>query len=694
MNTMTFAQFRELARNYICYRGYRNPIITDGWNDGGSDLRVYQTTGLSPQNIAIQVSVQEKNWKAKLKQDARQALTDLNCGVFLYVTNRRLPDAEYQPVADELLQQHGISCSKADGDSVAQYVIDDGKIEWVLDLLGIDLQGNRLHRSLRQEVADAFMLFSSDAEDYRQAFMEHALTIAASQDKRTSRDEIVVAAAEALGIEGNAIVDRLSRVFDSLLTRGVLVKTEAGGFEPSEKDTQRLQDAYMLRDAEWVQLVTEIGQILRKHCPSAVSNADIDSNSKNLATQLGTVVRTYRDYQRRIIEDQISDDTLRLDCAKKAGEVESMLRAFGVAQNAVDECVRDLCELQEGNPIVSLLEAGETFRQLTNGSRQGLLTALGQTNGAVVILDTSVLIPLLCGQMHGAVCDQGVTSALHLLQDAGQHGCPIVVPSVYIEEAAAHLIMAGRFVPVVHSSERGELDCSENAFVSYFARSSLASDRYRQYLSGFGHRGDGFEFYSHRDSIMSSLTGLLRRYHIMKENIDARQLSIDAKRDADTALGNIYHHLGEERPEILFGHDSNVLAWMKTRGDADSKAFLYATWDRCMQQGCQGIHELVLGVDPVNAAELLELSSERGRSPLDIQLIMHLSDKEFSLASRIWDVIIEVEKEDVSDADLLPKARSFKADFLARQQSDATRTNQIVGAWRQWKSAAGDGGKA
>lgn len=174
-----------------------------------------------------------------------------------------------------------------------------------------------------------------------------------------------------------------------------------------------------------------------------------------------------------------------------------------------------------------------------------------------------------------------------------------------------------------------------------------------------------------------------------RQDIQQRHLDRDAITGAETELGNIYHHLREDRPDILFKHDSHVLASMKMRGGRENKAQLFVTWDRCMQLACQGIHELVLGLDPLNAAELFELAADMGEHGPDIEFIMHLGDVEVSLASRVWDVIIEVEQDDLSDARLLARAKEFRDDFLARQQSDAVRTRQIVDAWRQWKAAAG-----
>lgn len=688
MQTMTFAQLRELACEYIRFRGYGDPVITDGWSDGGSDLRVHQTSGRAPLRIAIQTTVQEKGWKAKLKEDARTALAKLDCGVFLYVTNRRLGDADYQPVEDELLQQDGISCSKADGDSLAHYVLRNDKVDWLLALMGINFAGRIQQRSIRQEVTDACILFSNEAEDYRRTFLERALMVASNNHDNGTREQIIQAAQEALGLDLDTFTGRLSSRFDSLLTRGI-VQREEGAFALSDEESKKISQAYSIRDTQWVQLQNAIQAILREHCPSAVSNASISTSVTEVASRLGQLVRAYRDYQLNILENRVADDELRKKCVRAASHIEAMLTTAGVPQADIGVCQANLSSLQKSNPIVALLEAGETFRQLVAGSKETLFNALGQTTGAAVVLDASIIIPLLCGKLHGGIKDRAVAGAMHLLDGANGHACPVYAPSVYVEEAASHLIMAGRFEPVVLSVERSELSDSNNAFVSYFANSTIDAKKFRDFIGSFGFKEQGIDFYLHRNAIGNAIGGLLRRYGVNRMDIQQRYIDRDAIKDAETALGHIYHRLNVDRPGVLFRHDCHVLASMKMQERRENEAQIFVTWDRCMQSACEGIHDLVFGLDPVNAAELFELAADMGEHTPDIELIKQLDDEDMSLASNLWDVIIEVAKDDLSDARLLEMAGDFRHDFLTRHQSEAVRIPQIAAAWNEWKAAAG-----
>lgn len=43
-----FAVFREIARKCLLERGFTQPNESDGWGDGGRDLRLYVLPGSNP----------------------------------------------------------------------------------------------------------------------------------------------------------------------------------------------------------------------------------------------------------------------------------------------------------------------------------------------------------------------------------------------------------------------------------------------------------------------------------------------------------------------------------------------------------------------------------------------------------------------------------------------------------------------
>ena len=89
-----FATFRQVAALYLRLCGFKDVSITDGWNDGGSDLRVCIQPPNSA-NVAVQTSV-EFDWKAKAQEDAIKAKTKLKTDRFLFITSRRASNVQFE----------------------------------------------------------------------------------------------------------------------------------------------------------------------------------------------------------------------------------------------------------------------------------------------------------------------------------------------------------------------------------------------------------------------------------------------------------------------------------------------------------------------------------------------------------------------------------------------------------------------
>ena len=75
--------FYDIALLYLQAIGYKNPYITDGRNDGGTDIK-----SDNRRSTSVQLSIQ-KNWKSKINEDAEKIMRNQpNIEHMLYLTNR------------------------------------------------------------------------------------------------------------------------------------------------------------------------------------------------------------------------------------------------------------------------------------------------------------------------------------------------------------------------------------------------------------------------------------------------------------------------------------------------------------------------------------------------------------------------------------------------------------------------------
>ena len=198
IEAMDFTQFREFARQCIADRGY-SIVLSDGWSDGGRDLRVHHPNGDESDRIAFQCSVQWK-WKNKLFEDLRKAKKTYGADDFVYVTNRRIGDAVFEPEKRKARKDLGVRLSKIDKQDLAAQIQDFGIEDWFASIVGLQHNVVSNDVSLRTEVSDAFILFSDEADDFRDRIAEHAICVALLRKGEMQRDKLESSVAEILNL--------------------------------------------------------------------------------------------------------------------------------------------------------------------------------------------------------------------------------------------------------------------------------------------------------------------------------------------------------------------------------------------------------------------------------------------------------------------------------------------------------------
>lgn len=674
--------FREFARECIKYRGYSCPSLSDGWADGGRDVRVYLVDGLTPARLAFQTSI-ERNWDGKLLADAKKARDKLKCSSFVYVTNRRIADAEFEPIKQRALADLRVSVSKIDKQDLASQVIDQDRLGWFLDLAGLKTEQESASVSLRQEVADAFALFSDDVREFRQKMVEHAVLVCAYRTSPISRSQLIQDAAEAVDLTD---MSRIESATDRLLQSSAL-KPSNGKIILSEPARRRYDEAKKLVSAEWTAFVDGVRQLLNAYLPkrpkkSAANTADV---ALQVAGKIGQVIHAYRDFQVSVVEKASNQVDIRRKYMQEMSSVESFLHQLGVPTDHLPECIRALTVLETSHPVVTKLTAGEVFRRLTSRGGSALLTALGRVNDVRMFLESSVMIPLLCTRLYRTVTGNlYLEAAARLYELAANLKVQFVLPDVYLEECATHVLIAGRYKAIVEAGDRTELQYSENAFVSYFAVLPDAP-AFDDYLKSFGYQQGNTDFTTERDRIKATLARLLRRYDVEIEQVSRFRGDGKIRRVVEQSLEQIYHREHISKPDVLERHDVAMVHFIQELSLTSHDALLLVTWDRALQAICQdGTYEWWC-LDPVNTADLFSLVSSEGEGSMGVEIALFMDAPQLKLASKVWDTIVSIERDNMFDGQLHQMASDFRTNFLLRQTADRASTDKISSAWTKWK---------
>jgi hypothetical protein len=675
------ATFREVAQKCLEVRGFTRVTVSDGPDDAGRDIRVYETqSALQPIPFAVQVSVQKKNWKAKIKDDAKSARDQLNCTSFMYVTSRRIGDADFQNLEDTLRRDLGVTLSKMDQQDLAALISSRELVSWFLDAIGLSQEVEPRRLSLEDEVAESFILFSDQVHNFRQEMLRQAAITCAVHDSPCTRAFLIERMQAVLGLSKRG-KELCESTVDRLLQRAELIshkKTIA-----ITEDLRRAhQEARRLADAEWAVFVSNVGALLGKF-----GNRSRDS-ARRIAEKIGSIMLNYRRWQ-AIIVNKEERGTRSGEIGKfnsEARAVESLLLQEGIPEFRQHEVINELCGLADKNSAVGRLTAGEMFRRLASVDRSSLVRALGGDRSLEIYLEPSVIIPLLCAKLFGENNDSTGKVSLRLFELAGELAISLLAPDVYLEETATHLIDAANFLPILKSALVDDLRHSENAFVAFYARHREELSEFSEFLRTFGYRAGLDDFNSHRQTVTDRMINIVKRYGIVLQRRAPSQIKKAVIVKSEEDLSYIYRETGQDRAGILMSHDASVVAFLRSRSQEIGPAPLLATWDRTLQLVCRRDDFDWWALDPSSITDLLSLAVPgSGGASLAVEVALTFTPQVERQASAIWDELVSIERGNLNDANLLGKAEKFKNAYMERQQGDFNRS-KIKGAWREWKA--------
>lgn len=633
----------------------REVIVTDGTGDGGVDawINISETpAGRIPVQFHSGRSV---DWYDKLMQDVNKPAVRAAPARRLFFMCAQIPteDAVRRRRA-EIERSHDILVELIDARAIASLALGDPAVFASLRayLPEAPTAGTDRPPSIAEGAQLAFVFFHDASGSFRKEVARSVLAVSLVRTKEaTDTEELLDRALAALG--GEKHLRRLFRQeLATLVTRGEAM-LEEGQVRPSADLVRRIQ-------GEW-----DAGALakerLREDCVAALEG------------------RVHDEARRRDAVDAIFDDLgllLRWSVAERlpGGELNAAAR-FNAAERrlgemlkpnggAAREALRAIIEVASRSVYGRALASAELFVQMTRREIGELARALTGRDRIEVALDTSVAMPMLCAKLD-RVADGWVTSevALELHTLLLERGVKIVVPHLYLEEMAAHLIAAARDYATL-AGEPG-LARSENFFVAHYhavaaARQEAATPAgFEELLHDLG-LPDGWkrddDFQMTRRKIERTLTKLLQQY-----GMEIHRVTFT---DGAALKGE------PARPPIVIDHDRRVVAWLDDRARSCSEGLVLCSQDRWL---LSAVSELEwLAIDPAALVDLLPLIRPTGTvAPLISlrELAAEMNDASAERAARVWDMLAGIEGPRLADRELLRRARAFKDAWLARERA-------------------------
>ncbi|EYF00165.1 hypothetical protein [Chondromyces apiculatus] len=680
-----FSVFRDIALLCLAKRGYE-PSLTDGPHDGGADFRVY----VSPQSaarFAVQISV-AGDWRKKLLEVAEKAHKLLNVDTFMFISSRRVPEAELDEVADDLRSRLGVKVDRMDAQSIASLAERRAFSNEILRKLGIDVPPPApkpfQRTDLRQNVTYACAFFGTDAQEFRRTVVENAILAAVFQEGGTAeRDRVVERTALSLGLASTQRA-QLTSAIDKMRQEGRLTgKNGTVGLDAAAMDTW--SSVHALQERERAALTEQMIALLAPHVKDIAKRTDAVAA---LIDDLGALsLKAGRSTSAALDMDeapQVAQEPLRQHLRHLAATLDTL----GVIDKATrGEVLSGLASLATSSSFGRALGAGEVFINLTSMKTPHLFHALGEGRSLEVLLDTPVAMPLLCSLLYEPTRQGLFVAAQHVYDQLVGHEIPMVLPRDYLEEIASHLLDALSYEAIIDLDP--DLRHSQNAFVAHYValRAAVpeAMGSFATYLEGFGAAATTARGPYAREMLMGKLQGSFRLY-----NIEVRVLSAgkDAARRAEEGLAYAMRERNDlQRSEIVLRHDATTLGWLIERAASSRVAHVLCTWDR--------LHPLARSqekgnwdvLDPATLGDVLSLAapgSEDVTLASPVVVARSLTAEVETRGAAVWDALVAIEKDGLHDARLQTAARDFKQDWMAKAEK-GTRVRSLQESWEAWK---------
>jgi len=367
----------------------------------------------------------------------------------------------------------------------------------------------------------------------------------------------------------------------------------------------------------------------------------------------------------------------------RLGAVERRLAEYlkPLGGNASD-AIRALVEVASASYYGRALAAAELFIQMTERDSGQLATALAQQENLVIWLDASIALPMLCGKLD-RVADGWAASeiAVELHEALATRAIKAVVPSVYLEEMAAHLVDAARRYRAVVGVDP-DLARSENFYVAHF--------------HAVAQRRGETPTLSHFDEFLQDLglprqweaeeatnyLGLRRKIEITLEK-HFKRYGIGAHRVVWTDAVSLPEE--PRRSDIVLRHDRNVAHDLEERSRTADEALVLCSEDRWFVRVLT--EKYLLAIHPPVLLDVLQIVSpgpETRRLAAVRELAATFSDRAITEGAEVWDMLTELEGSGLTDRDLLRRAKEFKEAWLKRANHEE---RPRAADWQRFKAS-------
>ncbi|WP_155648653.1 hypothetical protein [Burkholderia pseudomultivorans] len=582
-------RFYDVALMYLAQQGYQELSIVDGSGDGGRDVVC------SRKDLRIQLSVR-KDWAVKINEESE---TTRLAGKrhFIYITNRVIHYADEQAfLANSHKNKGEVEVTIHDLNRISTALAQPGSIQKAYSMLGMSVD-TTLSAEPKDIALSTVLLFSKESHDFRANIIESNVRAWLLKNPNSPEERLVVEVARLL--PGPQIDRDVRSAIGRLKTAGrVLGRSDNLSLSGAETEAMRAaEDEYLISTESDVNLISGKYGLNKEDARRLIS----------LSLELVARERALNGY----------------------GAIEDTLTNF-IAEKNLSRRRADLYEDLSKTAIVRIRQYGKAVEHIFSANTFDIYRALGRKTRIVMVLDSSVAMPMMFGLAFGSARSRYGVAATSLLNLCKEHELKIMVPTFYVNEMASHGLKALDFIETYNAlpdEAKSVLRASGNA-----------------YLSHYSHIGESLR--GTEDEI--TLDEFLRYFGIVDKNnitsaenkiasiLESFNISVENHRSMDPV---IRRKVADEKPNelsVIIDHDAKACTLLREDTDA---GYIFATWDRVLTGLVENIARIFADT-PARVIDFLSMAAsakyESDQSYELLTTLIHCDDqKAAALAAKI-----------------------------------------------------------
>lgn len=650
-NVLSPSSFKDVAVAALRVLYGKQVLLSDGKGDDGVDAWIELPSGRAPVQFHAGRS---EEWDAKLERDLGAHELLRKSGRMFFVCAQTPAAGSMEKKVAQLEMTHGVTIKVIDARIIASMASDPD----VLAALSrsaptAPAQRPERPRDPAEDARLAFAFFHEKSGDFRAEVARSVLSACLLRaDEPIPTEALLDRAIEAAGIGGS--VRHAFRVELRALAELGKVEVNAGRVAATSELKKLTRSALEVQESA--------AKRLREDCVRALEKKvyKLDRREEAVADVFDDLGLLLRESLAETLPGRSSEAlTRRLNAVER--RLSGYLKPSG---GDTADALRALIDVASRSPYGRALAAAELFIQMTDRDSGQLATALAQRDGLAIWLDTTVALPMLCGKFD-RIAEGWTTSeiAVELHTALAERGIKAVVPSVYIEEMASHLVDAARRYRSLVGVDP-DLARSENFYVAHFhavaqARGEPATlERFDELLQDLGlpphwEEAEQRNYLQLRRKIEVALEDLLKRYRIgvyRVRSTEALPLPEEPRRD-----------------EIVLRHDRFVARDLEERARAEDEGLVLCSEDRWLVRVLTD--KYLLAIHPAVLLDVLQIVSPIGqvrRLAAVREMAATFTERAITEGAAVWDMLAELKDPDLSDRQLFRRAREFKEAWLQR----------------------------